>query len=52
MWLLLYELLIRLRSFFRVGQTSTDFKVTYEGPLPLQEYFEVMDAHFEVTSFH
>lgn len=48
MWPLLSDLLLRLKSYFRVGQTSSDFKITYEGPLPLQEYFEVLDKHFEV----
>ncbi|ELT91668.1 hypothetical protein CAPTEDRAFT_90837, partial [Capitella teleta] len=47
MWPLLSDLLLRLKSYFRVGQTSSDFKITYEGPLPLQEYFEVLDKHFE-----
>ena len=50
MWPLLNELLHRLSSYFRAGTTYSDFQVSYEGPLPLQEYFDVLDAHFEVCT--
>ena len=48
MWLPLSELVGRLASHFR-GYNQKDFRMSYEGGLPLQEYFEVLDKHFEVS---
>jgi len=28
--------------------SSSDFQIFYDSPLPLQEYFEIIDQHFEV----
>jgi len=41
------ELVTRLSSRFKVG-SSSDFRIYYDSPLPLQEYFGIIDQHFEV----
>lgn len=41
------ELVTRLARRFKMG-SSSDFRIYYESPLPLQEYFEIIDQHFEV----
>lgn len=46
MWLPLRELVGRLNGHFKKGHG--DFKVSFDGALPLQEYFELVDAHFEL----
>nr|KAG5713637.1 hypothetical protein BaRGS_024685 [Batillaria attramentaria] len=38
--------LSRLNQHFNRGKYG-DFKVSFDGSLPLQEYFELVDAHFE-----
>ena len=30
------------------SQDSVQFRASFMGPLPLQEYYELIDAHFEV----
>ena len=32
-------------------QESVQFRASFMGPLPLQEYYELIDAHFEVNFF-
>ena len=32
-------------------QESVQFRASFMGPLPLQEYYELVDAHFEVNIF-
>lgn len=46
MWIPLKELVNRLNQHFSRGKFN-DFKVSFDGSLPLQEYFELVDAHFE-----
>ena len=48
MWLPLRELVARLNSKFKTVGNS-DFKITFDGALPLQEYFELLDTHFDVS---
>ena len=47
MWIPLKELVSRLKQHFNRGKYG-DFKVSFDGSLPLQEYYELVDAHFEV----
>jgi Bardet-Biedl syndrome 9 protein len=47
MWMLLSELELRLAAYSR-SHGQRDFCLTFEGPLPLQEYFEVIDKHLQV----
>ncbi|XP_005112298.1 protein PTHB1 [Aplysia californica] len=46
MWLPLRELVARLNNHFKKGSHS-DFRVSFDGALPLQEYFELVDTHFD-----
>ncbi|KAK2178858.1 hypothetical protein NP493_524g01017 [Ridgeia piscesae] len=46
MWLVLNELVTRLSSYF-ASHKQVDFKVSYTGDLPLQEYFVIIERHFE-----
>ncbi|ESO84549.1 hypothetical protein LOTGIDRAFT_222053 [Lottia gigantea] len=46
MWLPLKELVERMSSYLNRGK-SGDFKPSFDGSLPLQEYFELIEAHFE-----
>ncbi|XP_064598108.1 protein PTHB1-like [Liolophura sinensis] len=46
MWLITTELVNRLTNHFNRG-TSQDFKASFSGAIPLMEYFEVVDRHFE-----
>ncbi|KAK6166671.1 hypothetical protein SNE40_023310 [Patella caerulea] len=46
MWLPLKDLVGRLTSHLNRGR-SGDFKASFDGSLPLQEYFELIEAHFE-----
>ena len=48
-WLLLNELVKRLSGYFARANHS-DFRVTFDGPIPLQEYFDIIDRHFEVQT--
>uniref|UniRef100_A0A0B7AJ40 PTHB1 N-terminal domain-containing protein n=2 Tax=Arion vulgaris TaxID=1028688 RepID=A0A0B7AJ40_9EUPU len=45
MCLPLQELVARLNSHFKKSDHS-DFRITFDGPLPLQEYFELVDTHY------
>lgn len=47
MWLMVKELSGRLNSHFNRGK-SDSFALYFAGQLPLQEYFDLIDAHFEV----
>ncbi|KAM7176735.1 protein PTHB1 isoform 2-T3 [Macrochelys suwanniensis] len=47
LWLITKELTFRLEEYFK-KQNSKDFTCTFSGSVPLQEYFELIDRHFEV----
>ncbi|EDO29499.1 predicted protein [Nematostella vectensis] len=47
MWLVLYELIRRLEAHYKKDNVS--FRASFMGPLPLQEYYELIDTHFEVS---
>uniref|UniRef100_A0A8C9WPV2 Bardet-Biedl syndrome 9 n=1 Tax=Scleropages formosus TaxID=113540 RepID=A0A8C9WPV2_SCLFO len=47
MWLVTKELLQRFDTFF-AKQGVKDFRNSFAGPIPLQEYFETVDHHFEL----
>lgn len=46
MWLMVKELSGRLNSHFNRGKNDS-FALYFAGQLPLQEYFDLIDAHFE-----
>ncbi|KAH9495744.1 Protein PTHB1 [Bulinus truncatus] len=45
-WLPLRELVARLNGHLK--KSHGDFRVSFDGALPLQEYFELIDTHFEL----
>ncbi|XP_060637612.2 protein PTHB1 isoform X1 [Anolis sagrei] len=47
LWLITKELTLRLEEHFR-KQNCKDFACSFSGPIPLQEYFEIIDHHFEL----
>ncbi|XP_067018157.1 protein PTHB1-like [Acropora muricata] len=47
MWLILCELCKRLEEHYKKTKDSVQFRASFMGPLPLQEYYELIDAHFE-----
>ncbi|XP_063308140.1 protein PTHB1 isoform X2 [Pelobates fuscus] len=47
LWLITKELILRFEEYFR-KQGIKDFTCSFSGPLPLQEYFELIDQHFEL----
>lgn len=47
LWLITNELIIRLQEYFE-KQGIKDFACSFSGSMPLQEYFELIDHHFEV----
>uniref|UniRef100_A0A8C8APN9 Bardet-Biedl syndrome 9 n=1 Tax=Otus sunia TaxID=257818 RepID=A0A8C8APN9_9STRI len=47
LWLITEELMLRLREHFK-KQNCKDFACTFSGSIPLQEYFELIDRHFEL----
>lgn len=47
MWLMVKELSGRLNSHFNRGKNDS-FALYFASQLPLQEYFDLIDAHFEV----
>ncbi|XP_066210488.1 protein PTHB1 isoform X1 [Saccopteryx leptura] len=47
LWLITNELIIRLQEHFE-KQGIKDFACSFSGPMPLQEYFELIDHHFEL----
>nr|XP_032806924.1 protein PTHB1 isoform X1 [Petromyzon marinus]XP_032806925.1 protein PTHB1 isoform X1 [Petromyzon marinus] len=49
LWLVTSDLVRRLESHFRKLGTA-DFKCSFMGPLPLQEYFQLLDQHFDVRA--
>lgn len=44
-WLIAKELVLRLEKYFR---KKRDFACSFSDPIPLQEYFEIIDLHFEL----
>ncbi|XP_009875809.1 PREDICTED: protein PTHB1-like, partial [Apaloderma vittatum] len=47
LWLITKELTLRLEEHFK-KQNCKDFTCTFSGSVPLQEYFELIDQHFEL----
>ncbi|NXU83570.1 PTHB1 protein, partial [Xiphorhynchus elegans] len=47
LWLIAKELTRRLEEHFK-KQNCKDFACTFSGSIPLQEYFELIDRHFEL----
>lgn len=47
LWLITNELIIRLQEYFE-KQGIKDFTCSFSGSVPLEEYFELIDHHFEV----
>ncbi|NXL47243.1 PTHB1 protein, partial [Podilymbus podiceps] len=47
LWLITKELTLRLKEHFK-KQNCKDFACTFSGSIPLQEYFELIDRHFEL----
>nr|KAF6417884.1 Bardet-Biedl syndrome 9 [Rousettus aegyptiacus] len=47
LWLITNELIIRLKEYFE-KQGIKDFSCSFSGSMPLQEYFELIDHHFEL----
>ena len=48
MWLIAKELSSRLNNHYNKGKPGS-FAVYYSGTVPLQEYFDLIDCHFEVS---
>ncbi|KFQ33355.1 Protein PTHB1, partial [Merops nubicus] len=47
LWLVTKELTLRLEEHFK-KQNCKDFACTFSGSIPLHEYFELIDRHFEL----
>ncbi|XP_027267484.1 protein PTHB1 isoform X3 [Cricetulus griseus] len=47
LWLITNELILRLLEYFE-KQGIKDFACSFSGCIPLQEYFELIDHHFEL----
>ncbi|KAM4688353.1 protein PTHB1 [Discoglossus pictus] len=47
LWLITKELILRFEEYFR-KQGIKDFACSFSGPMPLQEYFELIEQHFEL----
>uniref|UniRef100_A0A8C0BYI0 Bardet-Biedl syndrome 9 n=1 Tax=Buteo japonicus TaxID=224669 RepID=A0A8C0BYI0_9AVES len=47
LWLITKELMLRLEEHFK-KQNCKDFACSFSGSIPLQEYFELIDRHFEL----
>ncbi|NXA33323.1 PTHB1 protein, partial [Eudromia elegans] len=47
LWLITKELTLRLEEHFK-KQNCKDFTCSFSGSIPLQEYFELIDRHFEL----
>ncbi|XP_064025951.1 protein PTHB1 isoform X4 [Pogoniulus pusillus] len=47
LWLITKELTLRLEEHFK-KQNCKDFACSFSGSIPLQEYFELIDQHFEL----
>ncbi|GMH42672.1 hypothetical protein BSKO_10591 [Bryopsis sp. KO-2023] len=52
MWLLLDELLLRLKDYYQLmeqGSASDEtFRISFQDPIPLQDFFGLIDNHFGV----
>ncbi|XP_060103624.1 protein PTHB1 [Heteronotia binoei] len=46
-WLIAKELVLRLEQYFR-KRNRKDFACSFSDPIPLQEYFAIIDHHFEL----
>ncbi|KAJ7390596.1 Protein PTHB1 [Desmophyllum pertusum] len=47
MWLILHEICQRIDTHYKKNKDSVQLRASFMGPLPLQEYYELIDAHFE-----
>uniref|UniRef100_F6UU75 Bardet-Biedl syndrome 9 n=1 Tax=Xenopus tropicalis TaxID=8364 RepID=F6UU75_XENTR len=47
LWLITRELILRFEDYF-LKQGIKDFTCSFSGPVPIQEYFELIDQHFEL----
>ncbi|XP_011805523.1 PREDICTED: protein PTHB1 isoform X4 [Colobus angolensis palliatus] len=47
LWLITNELILHLQEYFE-KQGVKDFACSFSGSMPLQEYFELIDHHFEL----
>ncbi|KAM6157162.1 LOW QUALITY PROTEIN: protein PTHB1 [Erethizon dorsatum] len=47
LWLITNELILHLQEYFE-KQGIKDFACSFSGSMPLQEYFELIDHHFEL----
>ncbi|XP_076976209.1 protein PTHB1 isoform X3 [Tamandua tetradactyla] len=47
LWLITNELILRLQEYYE-KQGIEDFTCSFSGSMPLQEYFELIDHHFEL----
>ncbi|KAG8517523.1 Protein PTHB1, partial [Galemys pyrenaicus] len=47
LWLITKELIVRLQEYFE-KKGIKDFACSFSGSIPLQEYFELIDHHFEL----
>eukprot|EP00795_Rhopilema_esculentum_P013477 gene13477-4356_t len=47
LWPIVNEHVKRLKAFYSKRKEGSSFKASFTGPLPLNEYFELIDAHFE-----
>jgi len=46
-WFVLKELVARLERHFAKKSDGAKFKCVFQGPVPLPDYFELIDQHFE-----
>jgi len=47
LWPIVDEQIKRLKSHFSTKKEGSPFKASFSGPLPLNEYYELIDGHFE-----
>uniref|UniRef100_A0A8C5M9H8 Bardet-Biedl syndrome 9 n=1 Tax=Leptobrachium leishanense TaxID=445787 RepID=A0A8C5M9H8_9ANUR len=47
LWLITRELILRFEEYFQ-KQGIKDFTCSFSGPMPLQEYFEIIEQHFQL----
>lgn len=47
LWLVVREMVTRLRSHFAKLEDGAPLRLSFMGPLPLQHYFDLIDNHFE-----
>ncbi|XP_065655590.1 protein PTHB1 isoform X2 [Hydra vulgaris] len=48
MWIILNTLLKRLMVFYEKNSNGVPFRCSFQGPIPHQEYFLLIDKHFEL----